>query len=109
MRKNSKQNKRKSKINSDSFDEFLAKVKIVEAGPLRGEFEWANALCGTNGGEHKNAPNVADEWLMIEEYTKRGRIAWVETQGEEESLSVMRKLAAMPLLCPANHDFSEQK
>ena len=59
--------------------------------------------------DHKGNPTVEAEILMMEEYMRKVRTAWVEHHNDETSLDMMRKVIAMGVRCLENHGTGVEK
>ena len=53
---------------------------------------------------------VAEEILLVKEYSNRATKAWVDNAGDKQALDVLIKVAAICVRCLENHrkDYSEK-
>jgi hypothetical protein len=57
----------------------------------------------SGGWEHRNAPSIEAEILMMEEYLAKVRREYTSNRGGEKSLEQLRKVVAMGFRCMKNH------
>lgn len=59
--------------------------------------------------DHQGKITVEAEILMMEEYIKKLREAWVNNYGPDQALDVMRKVVGIGVRCFENHGCPERK
>jgi len=57
----------------------------------------------SNNWNHVGKPTVEAEILMMEEYLARARSAWVNNNGKDAALDMMRKVVGIAVRCFENH------